>query len=90
VSTPGSGRVAAMVEGRRAETDRHRQRVLAAITAASAEREAITVAGIARRAGVDRTFFYRHRDLLDHIHTLAAQPPNPDPEPRSRTPIPGR
>jgi hypothetical protein len=50
-----------MIEGRRAETDRHRQRVLAAITAAitaaRAEREAITVAGIAQRAGVDRTFF---------------------------------
>lgn len=84
MSTPGSGRAAAMVEGRRAETERHRQRVLAAITAASAEGEAITVAGIARRAGVDRTFFYRHRDLLDHIHTLAAQPPNPDPGTVSR------
>ncbi len=67
-----------MVEGRRAETARYRERVLAAIGAASAEGAAITVAGIARRAGVDRTFFYRHRDLLDHIHTLAAQPPNPD------------
>lgn len=73
-----------MVEGRRAETVRHRERVLAAITAASAEGEVLTVAGIARRAGVDRTFFYRHRDLLDHIHTLAAQPPNPDPGAVSR------
>jgi len=73
-----------MVEGRRAETERHRQRILAAITAARAEGEAVTVAGIARRAGVDRTFFYRHRDLLDHIHTLAAQPPNLDPGAVSR------
>jgi hypothetical protein len=74
-----------MVEGRRAETDRHRQRVLAAIGAARAQGEAITVAGIARRAGVDRTFFYRHRDLLDHIHTLGAQPRDPDPGAASRS-----
>jgi len=73
-----------MVEGRRAETEPHLQRVLAAITAANADREAITVAGIARRAGVDRTFFYRHRHLLDHIHVLAAQPSNPDPGAVSR------
>ena len=73
-----------MVEGRRAETVRHRERVLAAIGAASAEGEVLTVAGIARRAGVDRTFFYRHRDLLDHIHALAGQPPNPDPGAVSR------
>jgi len=84
MSAPASGQVAAMVEGRRAETERHRQRVLAAITAARAEGEAITVAGVARRAGVDRTFLYRHRDLLDYIHALAAQPPNPDPGAVSR------
>jgi hypothetical protein len=70
-------RAVAMIEGRRAETDRHRQRVLAAITAASADGEAITVSGIARRAGVDRSFFYRHRDLLDQVHAIAVQPPNP-------------
>jgi hypothetical protein len=66
-----------MIKGRRADTDRHRQRVLAAIDAARTDGEAITVSGIARRAGIDRTFFYRHRDLLDHLHTLAAQPPSP-------------
>ncbi len=71
------GRAAAMIEGRRAETDRHRQRALVAITAASADGEAITVSGIARRAGLDRTFFYRHRDLLDQVHAIAAQLPNP-------------
>src|SRR5205814_1528147 len=30
--------------------------------------------GIARAAGVDRTFLYRHRDLLEQIHALQAQP----------------
>jgi len=74
VSIEGSGRAAAMTAGRRAEADRHRQRVLAAITAAIADGQAVTVSGIARRAGVDRTFFYRHRDLLDRVHALAAQP----------------
>jgi len=74
VSAEEPGRAAAMTAGRRAEADRHRQRVLAAITAASADGEAITVSGIARRAGVDRTFFYRHRDLLDQVHAVAAQP----------------
>ncbi|MFI2644236.1 hypothetical protein [Streptomyces sp. NPDC018610] len=32
----------------------------------------ISVAAIARRSGVDRTFLYRHRDLLAQVH---AQPP---------------
>jgi hypothetical protein len=31
-------------------------------------------AAIARAAQVDRTFFYRHRDLLAKIHTAAAEP----------------
>src|ERR1019366_4018599 len=30
---------------------------------------------IARSAGVDRTFLYRHRDLLEKIHALEASPP---------------
>ena len=46
----GSGRAEAMAAGRRAESDRHRQRVLAAIKAAGAEGEAVTVSGVARRA----------------------------------------
>jgi chromosome segregation ATPase len=33
------------------------------------------VSGIARRAGVDRTFLYRHRDLLEKLHELEIQPP---------------
>ena len=70
----GSGRAEAMAAGRRAESDRHRQRVLAAIKAAGAAGGAVTVSGVARRAGVDRTFFYRHRDLLDQVHALAARP----------------
>jgi chromosome segregation ATPase len=33
------------------------------------------VTGIARAAGVDRTFFDRHRDLLARLHALEAAPP---------------
>jgi hypothetical protein len=34
------------------------------------------VTNIARRAGVDRTFIYRHRDQLEHIHAAETQPPD--------------
>ena len=35
----------------------------------------ISISAIARAAGVDRTFLYRHRDLLEKIHALEAAPP---------------
>ncbi|MFF9870409.1 hypothetical protein ACF1G0_34390 [Streptomyces sp. NPDC013953] len=63
-----------MVEGRRADTGR-RQRVQAALTVAGKEGTEISVTGIACRAGVDRTFLYRHRDLLGLAHAQAAEPP---------------
>lgn len=72
-STDAIGRAAAMTEGRRADTARRHQRVLAALTKAVADGDQITVSGIARRAGVDRTFLYRHRDLLEQLHTLEGQ-----------------
>ncbi|MFD4860688.1 hypothetical protein [Streptomyces atratus] len=34
----------------------------------------VSVTAIARRAGVDRTFLYRHRDLLSQIHAQATAP----------------
>ncbi|MFD3422054.1 DUF6262 family protein [Streptomyces decoyicus] len=67
--------VQAMVEGRRADTGRRRQRVQAALAAAAKDGTDISVTAIARRAGVDRTFLYRHRDLLGQIHAQAAEPP---------------
>lgn len=75
-STDAIGRTAAMAEGRRADTARRRQRVLVALTEAAADGDQITVSAIARRAGVDRTFLYRHRDLLEQLHTFDGQPPN--------------
>ena len=58
----------AMSAGRKADADRRRQRVVKAITAAARKGSSITVSGIARQAGVDRTFLYRHRDLLALVH----------------------
>lgn len=65
---------AAMVVGRRNDTARRRQRVLAALTNAINDGQEITVSSIADRAGVDRTFLYRHRDLLEQVHAAEAQP----------------
>jgi transposase-like protein len=68
-------RAAAMAAGRRADTGRRRQRVLKALESAAADGEEVSVSAIARRAGVDRTFLYRHRDLLAQVHAREAQPP---------------
>jgi hypothetical protein len=68
-------RTAAMMKGRQADSARRRQRVLTALETAAADGADISVAGIARAAGVDRSFLYRHHDLLEKIHTLEAAPP---------------
>jgi hypothetical protein len=70
-----SPRTEAMMKGRQADSARRRQRVIAAVNRAHVAGAEISVAGIARAAGVDRTFLYRHRDLLEKLHALAAAPP---------------
>ena len=70
-----SPRSAAMKTGRQADSARRRQRVIATLNRATADGTEITVAGIARAASVDRSFLYRHRDLLSKIHALEAAPP---------------
>ena len=70
-----SPRTEAMRKGRQADSARRRQRVIAAIDRATASGVEISVSGIARAAGVDRTFLYRHRDLLAQLHALEAAPP---------------
>jgi hypothetical protein len=72
---PASARTGKMRAGRQADSARRRQRVIAAIDQASTSGSEISVSGIARAAGVDRTFLYRHRDLLEKIHVLEANPP---------------
>ena len=76
-------RTTAMRQGRQADSARRRERVLAAITRAVSDGVEISAAGIARAAGVDRSFLYRHRDLLAQIHALeqAAPPATGEPGP---------
>jgi len=74
--TASSGtRAKAPAEGRRADSARRRQRVIAAINRAVTDGTEISVSAIARAAAVDRTFLYRHRDLLGKIHATQAGPP---------------
>ena len=72
---PPAPRTEAMMNGRKADSARRRQRVIAAINHALADTAEISVAGIARAAAVDRSFLYRHRDLLEKIHVLEATGP---------------
>lgn len=74
-TTAPSTRTQAMADGRRTDTARRRQRVIAALDRAVAEGAEIGVSAIARAAAVDRSFLYRHRDLLEKLHALAAEPP---------------
>jgi hypothetical protein len=70
-----TARTQAMLDGRHADSARRQQRVIAALNRALTDGAEINISGIARTAGVDRSFLYRHRDLLEKIHALAAEPP---------------
>jgi len=70
-----------MLAGRQADSARRRQRVITILDRAAAGDEEISISGIARAAGVDRTFLYRHPDLLARIHALEAAPPAAAPGP---------
>ncbi|MFE3081510.1 DUF6262 family protein [Nocardia tengchongensis] len=63
-----------MIEGRQADSARRRQRVIKAVNTARRDGSELSVSAIARAAGVDRSFVYRHRDLLAQIHTAQAAP----------------
>jgi hypothetical protein len=75
LARPVDPRTGAMTKGRQADSARRRQRVIAALSKAVSDGTEISVTGIARAAGVDRAFFYRHRDLLAQLHALEATPP---------------
>lgn len=64
-----------MTDGRRADSARRRERVLKTLDAMLRSGGDITVSGLARAARVDRTFLYRHRDLLERVHAAASAPP---------------
>jgi hypothetical protein len=76
MTTGSSIRAKALADGRRADSARRRQRVIAAINRAVTDGTEISVSAIARAAAVDRTFLYRHRDLLGKIHATQAGPPS--------------
>ena len=71
---PVRSRTQAAIQGRRADTTRRRERVLAALDQARASGIDVSVASVAQTAGVDRSFIYRHRDLLATLHTIQTQP----------------
>jgi hypothetical protein len=62
----------AMITGRRADSHRRRERVRQTLDRARHQGHAVSVASIARTAGVDRSFLYRHADLLSEIHASQA------------------
>jgi len=74
--TTNTPAVDAMIDGRRADSTRRRQRVLTALDNAIQHGAELNVTDIARRAGVDRTFLYRHRDLLERVHAAETEPPD--------------
>ncbi|MEU4275333.1 DUF6262 family protein [Streptomyces tanashiensis] len=63
-----------MIDGKRADSARRRERVLKAVDAAVADGGDITVSSLARSARVDRTYLYRHPDLLERVHVAASTP----------------
>lgn len=71
--------IPAMRDGREADTDRRRQRVATAIRNSAKKSTPISVSAIARQAGVDRSFLYRHRDLLALVHAAELEPAAQDP-----------
>jgi hypothetical protein len=77
--TPG------VVAARQAHSSRCRQRVITALDQASKQGFEISISAIARRAGVDRSFLYRHRDL--HAAVLATAATHPPVAQRARQPV---
>ena len=66
-----------LIAARRNDSDRRRRKVIDALDRLRTDGAEITVSAVAR-AGVDRSFLYRHHDLRSQILALAAEPePHP-------------
>ena len=63
-----------MLDGRHDDSIRRRQRERTCRDRPRHRRRRLGASAIARAAEVDRTFLYRHRDLLEKIHALQADP----------------
>jgi hypothetical protein len=72
MTSPGTEPGRPVLRGRQADSARRRARVIKAISAAASAGQEISPSSIARAAGVDRTFLYRHRDLLERVHVVQA------------------
>ena len=67
-----------LIAARRNDSDRRRRKVIDALDRLRTNGEEITVSAVARNAGVDRSFLYRHHDLRSQILALATEPePHP-------------
>lgn len=65
----------AITAARQAHSGRCRQRVLTVLKQAADLGAEISISSVARHAGVDRSFLYRHRDLHAAVLAKAAEPP---------------
>jgi hypothetical protein len=63
-----------MDQGRQADQARRRQRVTTAIQNAIRSGDPVSVSAIACAASVDRSFLYRHPDLLAQVHAAQTAP----------------
>lgn len=66
-----------LILARRNDSERRRDRVLDALERFRADDQEITVSAVARAAGVDRSFLYRHNDLRSRILAAADEPQPP-------------
>lgn len=71
-----TGRGDAMVAHRRLDSQVKRERVAAAVDARLAAGHELTIAAIARHAGVSRKFIYAHPDLRTQIEHRASKRPH--------------
>jgi len=66
-----------LIAARRNDSDRRRRKVLNALDQLRTNGDEITVSAVARTAGVDRSFLYRHHDLRSQILAAADEPEPP-------------
>lgn len=72
MSHPGTHGLA---EARKRDSERRRARVLAVLAEVTAANTEVSVATVARKAGVSRSFVHRHRDLHREVRAAAEQQP---------------
>ena len=72
--TAANRSVAVLAKGRRA-TQPVGARVLTVLAQVTNDGNDMTLSAIARTAGVDRSFFYRHPDLLEQLRSLQVELP---------------